>query len=253
MGSAGCATCPFPIGSSSGAGRSCSSSRSSRSGLSGRRPQLERRRAGRPLPAGLERFLRSPRPARHPRRDLGRPARPHLPDRADRRAVVGAEPRADLHLRDLLARARAACRWCSGTSGAVLNPWLAHRERGRVDLADARAGLEAAARVSGAARALAGGVLPPLLRGYSSSSTRSRPARGRWRSRSRSTATRCGSAWPPTGGGSGTRAGTASPSTSACSRGSRRSASTRAGSSCGCRSPVCRAGTRRRDCWRSSP
>ena len=104
------------------------------------------------------------RPARDPRGDLSRPARPHLPDGASRRAVFGAEPLADLHLRDLLARSRA----CAGrvrerVAGA--EPVARDRERRRVDLAEARAGLEAAARVSGAARPLAGRVLPPLLRG----------------------------------------------------------------------------------------
>ena len=128
-------------------------------------PQLERRRAGHPLPAGLERFLRSPRPARDSRRDLGRPARPHLPDRAHRRAVVGAEPLTDLHLRDLLARARAAAGACSGTSGRVLNPWLAlangvewiWRKLGQ----EWKPPLEYPERLG----ALAGGVLPPLLCG----------------------------------------------------------------------------------------
>ena len=126
-------------------------------------PQLERRRAGRPLPAALERFLRSRRPARDPRRRLGRAARRRLPDRAHRGAVLGGEPLADLHLRDLLARDRPAA--------GVVRKRLARaesmarrRERGRVDLAEARAGLDAAARVSEAARHLAGGLLPPVLR-----------------------------------------------------------------------------------------
>ena len=126
-------------------------------------------------------------------------------------------------------------------------------ERRRVDLAEARAGMEAAARVSRAARCSGRRRSSSCASRHSSSATPSRPARGRWRSRSRSTATRCGSAWPPTGGASGTRAGTASPSTSACSHGSRHSGSTRAGSCGGCRSPVSRAARRRRACWHSSP
>ena len=52
------------------------------------------------------------------RRRLRRPARARLPDRADRRAVLGPEPRADVHLHPVLARASCSSRCCSGTSGA---------------------------------------------------------------------------------------------------------------------------------------
>src|SRR5580765_510419 len=76
----------------------------SRAGSSLEEPAA-RAAARRPPVAGWARAVPAlARPARHPRRDLGWPARPHLPHRADRRALVGAEPRADVHLRDLLAR-----------------------------------------------------------------------------------------------------------------------------------------------------
>ena len=171
-----------------------------------KQPQLERRRGGRPLPAGLERVLRSRAPARHRRRPLGRPARARLPDRADRRAVVGAEPRADLHLRRLLARARAA-------AGAVrerlarAEPVARDRERRRVALAAARArsGRRRSTTRSGSASGPARSRSSASRR--SSSPTPSPRARARWRSRSRSTATRCGSAWPRSAGASGTSTG----------------------------------------------
>ena len=72
--------------------------------------------------------------ARPARRRLGRAARARLPDRAARRAVVGGEPRADVHLRDLLARPRARAGRCSGTSGRCSTRGARSRRR-RVDLA----------------------------------------------------------------------------------------------------------------------
>ena len=128
-----------------------------------KRPQLERRAPGRPFPAGLERVLRS----------------------VALRVVVGAlsagllalvfltaligepssavEPRADVRAHDLLARARAG-------AGAVrqrlvgAQPVACRRRRRRMGLAQAGAGVDAAARLPGAARRLARGVRALLLR-----------------------------------------------------------------------------------------
>ena len=94
---------------------------------------------------------------------LGRPARARLPGGADRGAVLGDEPVADVRLRRLLARARAG-------AGAVRQrlagpqPVARGRRRGRLALAEARTGVDAAARVPRAARRLARGRPPLLLR-----------------------------------------------------------------------------------------
>ena len=124
-----------------------------------------------------------------------------------------------------------------GNVWPVLNPWLAFAERRRLGVGAARADVDAAARLSGAARRLAGGVPPLLLRRARARLRRAcQPARAGARDRALQLRRR-GSGWPRTAAGRGSSAGRRSRSTSACSRGSRRSASATAGSSCGCRSP----------------
>ena len=127
-------------------------------------PQFDRRAVGRPLPRGLERVLRSTLLHGVVGALSAGPARARLPDRADRRAVLGAEPRADLHLHRLLARPGAA-------AGAVrqrlarAQPVARDRERRRLALAAAGLGLDAAARLPAAARRLARRGRSRLVRG----------------------------------------------------------------------------------------
>ena len=197
-------------------------------------PQLERRRVGHPLPAGLERFLRSP--VLH---GILGAISAGLLVLIFLTALIG-EPSSAQNLTPtfiyvIFWLGLVPVQVLFGNVWRVLNPWLAlangvewvWRKLGQ----DWKPPLEYPERLGRVAGARSSSSASRRW----SSATPSPRARARWRSRSRSTATRCGSAWPPTGGGSGTRTGTASPSTSACSRGSRRSVSTRAGSCCGCR------------------
>ena len=207
-------------------------------------PQLERRRAGQPLPPGLERFLRS----RVLRGLLGVVSAGLLilifltaligePSSAQNLAPtfiyvifwLGLVP-VQLRVRECLARPQPVARV---------------RERRRLDLAGSGRTWTAAAGLSATARASGRRLPAPLLRGARARPTPIRPARGRWRSRSRSTATSLWFGMAAYGRQEWVRTGTASPSTSACSRGSRLSGSTRAGSSCGYRSPASRAEIRR--------
>ena len=141
-----------------------------------------------------------------------------------------------------------------GNVWRVLNPWLAVAERRRVALAAARAGLDAAARLSGAARRLA------RRRSCCSASRRSSsptPSPASPRALALAIALYSYAMWFGMAA-YGRRTWddarrTASPSTSACSRGSRPSASTTAGSSCAMPfSGLAGRASRRRACSRSS-
>ena len=114
---------------------------------------------------------------------LRRSARRRLLCRADRGAVLGGEPGADLRLHRLLARRRAA-------AGAVrqrlvgAQPVARGRQRGRVGLAQARGRCGGAARVPAAARRLARRRSPSSLRSARARLRRAcEPARARARHR----------------------------------------------------------------------